>query len=102
MSKRSVPDEDIKIQSRTWLLEKNQQLERELAGLRKQEKRMRMPFVCCEDQTEQVYRGHASTMLWEFLMESMVKALVESHPAVWEPKEVCQCRMQAMDFVLLP
>ncbi|KAL1462827.1 hypothetical protein WDU94_014634 [Cyamophila willieti] len=83
--KRSVRNKDLKFKSRTWLLENNEKLERELASLRRQQRST--TCVCYEhidEPNEQVSRGHASFLLWEFLMQSMVNTLVESHPALRE------------------
>ncbi|KAL1452191.1 hypothetical protein WDU94_006488 [Cyamophila willieti] len=79
ISTRSVRNDDLKFKSREWLLERNQLLQRRVDSLRKLQRDV--CHTCCEKQEEQTLRGHASFLFWKFLMESMVKALVESHPA---------------------
>lgn len=87
---------DAQFQTRTWLLEQNKKLERKLSKLKKQERCMN--YHCCQQQAERNISSHSSFMLWQFLMQAMVKGLVESHPAVRGTEEVCKCRKQILDF----
>lgn len=88
-SMRSVRDKDLKFKSRMWLLDRNDKLERQLAKLRTQE------TCCCSSPP---CESHYSFMLWQMLMQSLVKALVESHPAVKQDDNVCQCRLQNLSL----
>lgn len=92
-SKRSLRDDDLKFKSRMWLLDTNERLERKLSKLRSQEEKKACCCCCCDPTP---YESHYSFMLWQMLMQSLVKALVESHPAVKQKDNVCQCRLQCL------
>ncbi|KAI5701490.1 hypothetical protein M8J76_001784 [Diaphorina citri] len=92
-SKHSVNADELQFKSRMWLLDRNQKLERKLSRLRKQQK-----CCCCICCDQKEVQSHSSFLLWQFLMESMVTTLIESHPAVKQKDDVCQCRRQLLDF----
>lgn len=92
-SKASVNDRELKYKSRMWLLDTNEKLKRKLVKLKRRQEKC--CCVCYPTDPE----GHFSFLLWQHLMESLVKALIESHPAVKKQDNDCQCRIQPTGFL---
>lgn len=87
-SKATVNDKELKYKSRMWLLDRNEKLERKLLKLKRKQKNF-----CCECYPTD-FQARFPLLFWRQITESMMKSLVESHPAVRKQASICPCRIQ--------